>query len=728
MKFSILFTVLLLSSSLLAQGRIIILPDEPLPMPRPAEIHKQVVLTGLQGEITITDHVARVKLEQTFHNPNRRNVEGTYLYSFAPGSRLKDFFLYINGRKTAGELMDAGRARDIYEGIVRRMQDPALLEFSDNGLFKARIFPFEALSERKIELHYEQTLKDRQGLYRLTLPIRQSGQGLIEKYALVIHLKTGGRLATVYSPTHEISVKRLDDNRAEIRLDKKQLRGDQNFILYYSESGDTIDGRLLSFRPRSDRDGFFMLFLKPRFRSTRRVAIPRDVVFVVDASGSMGGRKIRQARRALKYCVTALNPEDRFEIIRFSGTTGRFAERLTPAGERQKDDARYFIDNIRSAGGTNLHLALSEAVNMLTSGREGRIKNIIMLTDGLPTEGLTDVRRIVEELNLAAHADIRLFNFGVGYDVNTYLLDRLAEESGGRTEYVQPGESIEASISNLFASLSSPQLTDVRLTFGKAGIDDIYPRRMPDLYEDQRVILLGRYRRGGTVPLELNGVREGRRVRYRYTLELESLERENDFIAGMWAGQKINHLLNRIRFEGENREWVETVRELGHTYGLVTPYTSYLVREEKEAMREMARRRPSAPILQNKRALESDEFSDNVLQTLSTGSVSAGQSFGEKAVRGSIVRKKVLGAPDRQKVMLLSRRSVLGKTFVLKKDGWAEEGLPDKGEFTEIPFNSPAYWALLKAEPGLRRVLALGRIIAFEWQGKLYRITDGQVY
>ncbi len=724
MKISVLLTALLLSTSIFAQGRVVILPDERLPRYRPVVNLEPVVLSSLQGEVTIKEHVARVRLEQSFYNPNRRSVEGTYLYSFSHGSRLKDFSLYINGQKTAGELMDAGRARGIYEDIVRRMQDPALLEFSDDGLLKVRIFPFEARSERKIELQYEQTLEQQQGLYRLTLPIRQSGQGMIDKYTLVIHLKTSGRLATVYSPSHEISVKRLDDRRAEIRLDKKQLRGDQNFILYYSESENAIDGRFLSFRPRSDRDGFFMLVLKPQFRSTRRVAIPHDVVFVVDASGSMGGRKIGQARAALKYCVDALNPEDRFEIIRFSGITGRFADKLMPAGERQKGDARYFIDNIRSAGGTNIHQALREAIDMLADGKEGRIKSIIMLTDGRPTEGLTDVRRIVESLNLPSHADIRLFNFGVGYDVNTYLLDRLAEESGGRTEYVQPGESIETSISALFASLSSPQLTDVRLTFGGTVIDDVYPRRIPDLYEDHRVIILGRYRRGGTVSLEVSGLREGRRMRFHYTLETEPLQRDNDFIAGMWAGQKINHLLNRIRFEGENKEWVETVRQLGHTYGLVTPYTSYLVREEKKAIREMARRSPSAPIVQNKLALESDEFSDNVLQTLGAGAVSAGRSFGEKAVRTSIVRKRVLGSPDRQKIMLLSRRYIRGKSFVLGKKGWVEEGIEGKESFKEISFNSPAYWALLKAKPDLRAILALGRNIVFEWQGIFYRISE----
>ena len=724
MKFSILLTVLLWSTSLFAQGRIIILPGERLPRPIPLETSRPVVLTGLQGDIVISDHVARVRLEQTFRNPNRRNVEGTYLYSFSPGSRLKDFYLYINGRKTAGELMDAGKARNIYEDIVRRMQDPALLEFSDDGLLKARIFPFGALSDRKIELHYEQTLQDRRGLYKFMLPIRQSGQGMIEKYSIVIRLKTRQRLATVYSPSHDITVKRLDDNLAEIRLDKKQLRGDQNFILYYSEAGDSIDGRVLSFRPRSDRDGFFMLFLKPQFRNRSRISIPRDVVFVVDASGSMGGRKIKQARKALQYCVSVLNAEDRFEIIRFSGGTGRFAGRLLRAGERQKDDASYFIDNIRSAGGTNLYLALREAVDMLRSGGEGRMKSIIMLTDGLPTEGLTDVRRIVEQLNLAALGDIRLFNFGVGYDVNTYLLDRLAQESGGRTEYVQPGESIEASISGLFSSISSPQLTAVRLKFGKAGIDDLYPRKMSDLYEDQRVVILGRYRRGGLMPVELSGMRGGKRVSYRYTLELAPLERENDFIAGMWAGQKVNYLLNRIRFEGENEEWVETIKNLGHTYGLVTPYTSYLVREEKEALHEMARRLPAAPILQNKQALEVDEFSDKVLQTLGMGPVSAAQSYGKKAVRNSIVRQKVLGTPDRQKVMLLSRRYIRGKSFVLKKTGWVEDGLSLTKDCHEIVFNSPAYWALIKTDPQIRMFLALGRNLTFEWQGTCYRITE----
>ncbi len=723
MKISFILVNLLLTAALFAQGRIVLPPPEEPRLPELPESLKPVVLEELSADINIRDHVARVRLEQTFYNPNRQNVEGTYLYSFDRDARPGKFFLYINGKKTAGELLGAGKARNIYEDIVRRMKDPALLEFSGQGLFRARIFPFNGRDRRKIELHYDQTLRETQGLYKLQLPIRQSAQGRIESYSVLINLQTRGRLGTVYSPTHDIALKKIDEHRVEIRLEKKQIGGDQNFIVYYSETGGDIDGRLLSFRPRSDRDGYFMLFIKPRFPEMEKAALPKDVVFVVDASGSMGGRKIQQARRALRYCVSQLNPGDRFDIIRFSGATSRFGGRLTEAGARQKEDAFYFIDNIRSAGGTNIHLALREALDILNVPGKGRAKSIIMLTDGLPTEGLTDVRRIVESLNLNAHNDVRLFSFGVGFDVNTYLLDRLAEESAGRTEYVLPGESIEAPVSQLFASISSPQLSDVTLNFGRMGVDDVYPAKISALYEDRAIIVTGRYRKGGTMPLEISGMRFGKRVSYKYRLELLERNRENDFIAGMWAGRKVNHLLNRIRFEGENPEWVATIKELGRVYGLVTPYTSYLVREEKETLLEVSRRRPAMRVLQHKLALE-DDISGEVMDMLAAPAMSASGSHGGMAVKTSMARKKMLGTTGRGRSMLVTRRYIRGRPFALRGVEWVEEGLPEKASYTKITFNSPGYWSLYRSAPEVRYFLALGKNITFEWQGRYYRIAE----
>ncbi len=723
MKISFILVNLLLTAALFAQGRIILPPPEEPRLPELPEPLKPVVLEELSADIRIRDHVARVRLEQTFYNPNRHNVEGTYLYSFDRDTRPGKFYLYINGKKTAGELLGAGKARKIYEDIVRRMKDPALLEFSGQGLLRARIFPFNGRDRRKIELSYDQTLRETQGLYKLQLPIRQSAQGRIESYSVVINLQTRGRLGTVYSPTHDISLKKIDEHRVEIRFGKKQVRGDQNFIIYYSESGGDIDGRLLSFRPRSDRDGYFMLFIKPRFPVREKNALPKDVVFVVDASGSMGGRKIKQARGALRFCVSQLNSGDRFDIIRFSGSTSRFGGRLTEAGARQKDDAFYFIDNIRPAGGTNIHQALREALDILNVPGEGRTKSIIMLTDGLPTEGLTDVRRIVESLNLNALNDIRLFSFGVGFDVNTYLLDRLAEESAGRTEYVLPGESIEAPVSQLFASISSPQLSDVTLNFGRTGVDDVYPAKISALYEDRAIIVTGRYRKGGTMPLEISGMRFGKRVSYKYRLELLDRNRENDFIAGMWAGRKVNHLLNRIRFEGENPEWVATIKELGRVYGLVTPYTSYLVREEKETLLEISRRRPAMRVLQNKRAME-DDISGEVMDMLAAPAMSASGSYGGMAVKKSMARKKMLGTTGRGRSMLATRRYIRGRAFALRGVEWVEEGLPQNISYIKITFNSPGYWFLYRSAAEVRYFLALGKNITFEWQGRYYRIME----
>jgi Ca-activated chloride channel family protein len=720
-----IFLLLTAAHFLCAQGRIIIPPlPEPQPQPLPAI---PVELSKVLAHVSIKQDIAHVQLQQHVTNKSHMTLEGDYLYSLPEISQIDDFYLYIDGKKTKGELLDSKQARAVYDNIVRSMRDPALLEYTGYGLFKAHIFPIPAGQSRQIELSYDQVVSFESGHYRFALPIRQSGQGAIKDYEIKIDLQSNQSLANIYSPSHKIEVDRNNDREITIRFDGKNVDGSKDFILFYSLSSEDINGSLLSFRPRTDRDGYFMFFASPAFGLKDKKAIAKDVIFVIDVSGSMGGEKIEQARDALRFCVNVLNKDDRFEIIAFSSSLRMFSGKLQHASREARTNALYFVDNLNANGGTNINAALLKALN-LKSIRNDRPTSIVFLTDGLPTEGVTDIKTIVNNVQNEAKGFIRLFNFGVGYDVNTWLIDRLARESNGSARYVKPGENIESAISGLFTKISSPLLTDTRLTVADVEIYDVYPQKLPDIFKGQRIMITGRYRKTGSSDVTLSGREDGRPKEFAYEVNFARRNSDNDFIAKLWANRKINYLLNKIRFEGESDELVASVKMLAEEFGIVTPYTSYLVREQQEelAQAEMRRDAPqmAARMKSRQSALESQGMGTGVLNVLGEAmAVDASAASGRSAVMKSSTQQKKMEA-EQADDMLLIHKNTAGKAFTLDNGIWIENGVDVKSaNKVELKFMDKEYLTLLNKNSDIKKILALGTEVVFEWDGTVYKVV-----
>lgn len=723
MLYRIILTVFLLSSFLFAQGRIII-PGPGLPPELPAI---PIELTRVEATISMNQDVAQVKLKQEFLNKSNRALEGDYLYSLPGISQIDDFYLWIDGKKTKGQLMDKDKARSVYEGIVRSMRDPALIEFMDYGLFKAHIFPIPAHKSREIELSYSQVIPFESGNYRFELPIRQSGQGAIEKYKITIELDARQNLDNIYSPTHKITVDRSHSKKATITFDQEKVDGSQNFILFYSLSDKDISGSLITFRPRTDRDGYFMFFANPAFGSNSQKSIPKDVIFVIDVSGSMGGEKIGQARDALRFCVNVLNENDRFEIISFSSSVHNFTGHLQKADDDAKNNAGYFIDNLGANGGTNINAALQNALK-LKKTRDARPTSIVFLTDGLPTEGEQDVARIVGNVQSSPDKFIRFFNFGVGYDVNTWLLDNISSAMGGSVTYVKPGENIESAISGLFTKISSPLLTGIKIDFGNVDVYDVFPQKLPDVFKGQRIMITGRYRKHGNATVELTGKEEGRKRSFEYNLEFVKSDKDNDFVAKLWANRKVNYLLNRIRFEGENQEWVTSIKNLGEEFGIVTPYTSYLVTEQQKEYANIQSRSDLAPmaaqIQKREEALKNKGMTSIAYEALGGAmAADANAASGKKSVMGSSMRQSFMEEAEQADDMLIIHKNVAGKSFLLENGIWTEQGVDIKNsKITKIKFMDDTYLKLSKQNNDIKKILALGSQLIFEWKGKIYQV------
>lgn len=529
-------------------------------------------------DLRIQDQFAVTTTEQVFFNPSRGRLEGYFAFPVPQGAVVKDFKMEINGKLTEGELLDAGKARKIYEDIVRQMKDPALLEYVDQGLFKVRIFPIEPQRETKVRFTYTEALRSDNGQlfydYVMSSPTRKDQQA--GNFVFAANVQSKGELRGVYCPSHELDVVRK--SASEVSLSCEINRGDKphDLRLYITRGGQAVGLDLLSFKEAND-DGFFFLQITPAFEAKSKIQ-PKDITFVLDVSGSMAGEKLTQAQRALQFCVSNLRTEDRFEVIRFSTEAHALFGSLTTANKAAKDQAKGFIDDFRAIGGTNIQAAFQLA---LANGTASRPHAVVFLTDGKPTIGERSEEALLKQIEPAVANHTRIFTFGIGNEINTHLLDKITERTQAFRSYVTPKEDIEIKVSNFFTKVSSPVMSNLKLHFGPGAIvEQVYPKELPDLFAGGTVTVFGRYRQPGKSPITLSGTVNGVAVKHNYKADLAAAGTPHDFIPGLWASRAVGFLLDEIRLNGETQETRSEVVRIARKYGIITPYTSYLILED----------------------------------------------------------------------------------------------------------------------------------------------------
>jgi Ca-activated chloride channel family protein len=410
--------------------------------------------------ITLDEQLVTTRVEQTFRNHTDRPLEATYLFPVPRGAAVNKFTMWIDGKETAGELLEAKKARDIYTSIVRRTQDPGLLEYLDNNLFQVKVFPVPAKGDQKIALSYSSVATKDNGLVEYTYPLKTDGKATatLEEFSITATIKSDLGVSNVYSPTHALTVKRKSDKEVQVLFDKSQGLLDKDFQMYYSTSDKDVGLTALLHRPLSNEDGYFTALISPKLSLGKEYQVPRDMVLVLDTSGSMRGPKMDQARQALKYCLKNLGAKDRFGLINFATTVNRYRDALVAVNSEQVEQAQKWVDGLEATGGTAINDALLSALE-LRSKEEGRTFTVVFFTDGQPTIGETNVEKILKNTLSQNTSNTRIFTFGVGDDVNASMLDQLAEQTRALSTYVRPAEDIEVKVSGLVSKISNPVLT-----------------------------------------------------------------------------------------------------------------------------------------------------------------------------------------------------------------------------------------------------------------------------
>lgn len=711
----ILLMIIAISSGLMspagADGIIIVDPPPGVDV----RLDQSLAIKYHHVDIQIKDQVATTRVDQVFVNDNPWTAEGTYIFPLPQGAAVSDFVMWVDGKAVHGEILEADEARTIYDDVVRRMKDPALLEYVGRKALKASVFPIPPGEERKIELEYSQILPVENGLVHYIYPLSTERFSSRPLEDLVVRAQIESRepLKAVYSSRHEVSIDREDDYHALLGLEQSDVLPDRDFELFYTISSEKIGLNLLSFKEEG-QDGFFLLLAAPDVKVNEEEIVVKDIILVLDTSGSMQGEKMDQAKEAARYVLDHLNPLDRFAIVSFATTTRSFSPSLEPAA--QADKGKDFLDRLEAMGSTDINRAMIEAVGL---AEEVRPTTLIFLTDGLPTEGVTVTGAILDNVAREAPDNVRIFSFGVGDDVDTDLLDQISMDHGGASTYVRPGEEIDEEVSAFYRKVKIPVLSDLSLDWGDIIVDQVYPQRIPDLFAGSQLIMLGRYREGGPAKITLKGmVNQEERS---YTYEDLSFRKEggDDFIPRLWATRAVGYYLTQIRLYGEKQEWIDSIVSLSTRYGIITPYTSFLV-QEKDIFSDKGREEVIS------------DFKEEM------AAAAAEPAFGEAAVEKAVYQKSLSAAPvgaavpvnmsistgidGTSKMVRVSEvlKNVGSKTFLLKNDTWIDTTFDRSMKTKKVAFLGEEYFDLISQVPVLGSYFALGERVIVVHEGQAY--------
>lgn len=673
--------------------------------------------------VELVDRVLRYEITETFVNRGGRVGEADFMFPLPKGAALQDLKLEINGEMVAGETMNANQARQIYEEIVRRQRDPALLEWMGYGLLRARIFPIAPGEQKKVVVRF-QTVAQREGdalrvdYFRgVRTNQRETNQQPEGRMSFVLTYPNDPMYGRAYSPTHSLYDDRYsgdvsgeyafasNSRGSTRRIEIRDARGEVTLLIPVRRSIAAAISMLAN-APGND-DGFALITLSPPAVQPR--AVPRDLTFVIDVSGSMNGEKMGQARAAGKQILRSLSPMDRFRLIDFSSDVRTFRDNFSTATRENIRAAERYLDDLDAQGSTNISGALDEALS--SPVQAGRLPIILFLTDGQPTVGERDAGAIASNV-AKQRGGRRLFTFGVGADLNVSLIEQLALEGRGTASFVRPDESVERAVGIVASRLTSPLVTDVRIRADGVRLRKMHPSGPVDIFAGEDLVILSRYDGSGNAVVRFEGQTTNGPVSWSTRVYFPERSRENPFVARLWATQRVGYLSAEKRKHGGSQEINDEIRELGERFGIPTEFSSYLVVE---------------PGMNQRRAMGAGGTQLNGVVLRSPTSTSAAPSgaiqfeaaktaAAQRSVTSVAAADAAVGIRDDANV-----RRAGNVTFVLRDSVWTDVRYKKSGTVLQVKPFSEAYFKLIEMVPELRepfsvgeRVIVAGRSMAIE--------------
>jgi Ca-activated chloride channel family protein len=704
--------------------REILPPQPPLPPIPPQQSYE---VESVELIIDIADQRAKVLLRQTIRNTSSATLELDYMVPLPLNGTVSGLTLVSGGNELVGKIYSKDEAFNIYQQIVSQMKDPALLEFAGYGLFRARAFPVTPGAKASLDLSMDYLLPKDNSRVDLNFPLSGSlTQGRTIGHQNVIVKIKGQKIGGVYSPQSGLTLNREKDLvTAELKLDNVPPLS--SFQLYYQEETGPMGGLVLSHKPDSNEDGFFLFMAEPTSSVADKESLAKTVIFALDTSGSMVGQKFEQAQEALIFVLERLVPKDYFNLITFSSDVNMWRPEIEPMTTDNRTSAINYVKSLRAGGATNIEGAINQSLALSTGNNP---TYLIFLTDGEPTVGEENEIKLAQ---IAKNGDndrgIRIFSFGVGDGVNARLLDRLATSSSGLTTFVSEKENIEEKVSSFFSKISNPVLIKPKLKISLAT-NRIIPEKLPDIFKGSQLVVLGRYPKGGQATLTLTGQEGENKLVSSYQAELAGGPSENGSqIANLWAQRRIGQIIEEIDQKAQdkpNQELIDELVSLSKKFGIMTPYTSFLALENeshnKEEMRSRAfqnldqLQKPTGDLANWQRSVKSN-LSGAAVSAAPMNKIQEQEELSEMAVLDSEARSGRMEPP----------RNLGGQTFYLKNGQLNQSTLTEKdlANLKVIKKFSPEYFELAKTlEPSQMTYLTQEHPLAFNLNGQNYLIEN----
>ncbi len=704
--------LLLLSTSVRAQ--IIIDRRPTIIVPQMLEISEITV------DAQVREQAAQVQVTQVFRNTGSVVLEAEYFFPLPEESAVQDVVLLVDGKEIPGRILPQDEARRIYEEIVRSKRDPALLEYMGRGLFRTSVFPIPPGQSRTVTMRTTYLCRRDRDLVEFMYPLstQKHSSKPVGRTAVTVNIETKEPLKTVYSPLPGVVIERPNDRKAIARYEQRQSVPAGDFRLFYGLADGAVGATILSYRPSDGDDGYFLLLASPAVKSDRSQPIAKTVVFVLDRSGSMAGKKIEQARDALRFVLNNLREGDLFNIVVYESQVETFKPELQAFTPQTRAAAQSFVDNIRPGGSTNIDEGLKTALNMLQD--KERPNYVLFLTDGLPTAGEQRETAIADNAKAYNKAGARIFAFGVGYDVNSRLLDRLSGGNGGISEYVKPEDDLEAAVSRLYSRLSSPVLTGIHVEVAGSDINRTYPKDLPDLFEGGQLVWTGRYRQSGPAKVALSGKIGQQDFRLKVEADLAAANRgvSHAFVERLWATRRIGSIIDEIDLRGKNQELIDELVALSKKYGILTPYTAFLADERVPL---------AAKAEQLSRA---NEASDKL------GQAYGREGFAQRQYKAGLMQSSAApatpalqfaGADGSKETPVTTMRQIASKTFYRRDGRWIDSTVTPEEEAKAVVVEqfTDDYFRLARAQSAdLNQYLNFDEEATVKLGDRVYRITQ----
>ncbi len=681
--------------------------------------------------VTIDGPHAQTRVEQRFSNPYPAPVETRYVFPLPPGATIRGFTVQLDGASQTVQNMSRAETEAYLQKAIADRQDPSLLQYLGWETYAVDL-TLPSLGGTTMILEYEELLLPQGDLYRYfyTLGTERYSLTSLGEVSVKVDVQADDGVATVYSPGHQLAMERVSAGRVRAAYHAENVLPTEHFELYYTLTGQPFGAGLLTHADppltpplTGGSEGHFLLLLSPSSSVAEADAAPKDIVFVVDRSGSMAGEKIEQARQALHFILDQLDESDRFAIVSFDDLIETQAEALQPVTAQTIRRAQSYVAGLYERGNTDIEGALRRGLEMLKTSelRSGATPVVVFLTDGLPTAGITDEAAIVDSVRLendAVGASIHVF--GVGYDVNTHLLDRIAAQNHGAVTYVQPGESLERVLTTFYSQIAHPLLTDVEVEFEGLAVEDMYPRQLPDLFVGSSLTLVGRYSTADSTEavVRLRGQMAGEAWEQVYSFDLAEAD-EHPFVARLWATRRVGALLDQVRVEGETAALVEETEALGLRYGIVTPYTVGVVQGQASGAASAANMQLYGQDLDGDGRPDINQVSG----AATVGARAQNLAYQQATQVGLAAGANVVNVGDQSAAQVgryafdLNLVADLGlDSLPVADEGWLEENVD-----RTVRFASEEYFELAK-DATVNQLLQAGPNVVFEHEGKVIAV------